>query len=302
MSLGTDFDFAALTLAGDFDLAFFGDLEGYLPFFVAGVLAFATGDFLGFDADFLTVDLEGLLLRDFDGGVFFAGVLAGVFALDFAGDFAGVLPRYFEADLSGDFDFFAVDFPGVFEALAGVLARDSFSGCGEGGAKILEEEPILEGDFFGVLSRFFDLPYLSSSFISTSGLSSDFTAKPNIAVGLSSFISAFLSAFVDLDLFDSLVLAALLGLGSFGFFSFLADLDLALDADFLGTVFDRVFFVSFFCCFLTLLDVLAGDLEAERCTDLAGEDFFETGTSFTSSISTSSTAFLVDYLPEVLGG
>ena len=95
MSLGTDFDFAALTLAGDFDLAFFGDLEGYLPFFVAGVLAFATGDFLGFDADFLTVDLEGLLLRDFDGGVFFAGVLAGVFALDFAGDFAGVLPRYF---------------------------------------------------------------------------------------------------------------------------------------------------------------------------------------------------------------
>ena len=75
--------------------------------------------------------------------------MAGVFALDFAGDFAGVFPRcYFEAVLSGDFDFLAVDLPGVFNSLAGVLAAEAFcfSG-GDGGAKILEEEPILEGDF-----------------------------------------------------------------------------------------------------------------------------------------------------------
>ena len=50
--------------------------------------------------------------------------------------------------LSGDFDFLAVDLPGVFNSLAGVLAAEAFcfSG-GDGGAKILEEEPILEGDF-----------------------------------------------------------------------------------------------------------------------------------------------------------
>ena len=60
MSLATDFDFAALILAGGFALAFIGDFEGNLPFF-AEVLAFVIGEFLGFEADFLTADLEGLL-------------------------------------------------------------------------------------------------------------------------------------------------------------------------------------------------------------------------------------------------
>ena len=105
-----------------------------------------------------------------------------------------------------------------------------------------------------------------------------------------------------MDLFDSCALAALLGLGSFGFSSFLTDLDLALDTDFLATVFDRLLLVSFFCYFLTLLDVFTGDLEAERCSDFAGDDFFETGTSFTSSILSLPATFLVDCLPEVLAG
>ena len=94
-----------------------------------------------------------------------------------------------------------------------------------------------------------------------------------------------------MDLFDSFVLAALLGLGSFGFFSFLAD--------FLGTVFDRLLFVSFFCYFLVLREVLAGDLEADLISDLAGDVFFEAGTSFTSSITST---LLDDCLPEVFAG
>ena len=77
-------------------------------------------------------------------------------------------------------------------------------------------------------------------------------------------------------------------------------MDLALDSDFLATVLDRL--VSFFCYFLTLLDVLAGDFEAERYTDFTGDDFFETGSSFTSSFVSLPATLLVDCLPEGFTG
>ena len=154
------------------------------------------------------------------------------------------------------------------------------------------EESILEGDFFGDFSRFFDLPYLSSSFISTSSLSSFIIAKPKVPEDYSSFFGDFLlSDFIDLDFFNSFFL----DLDFLGFFSFLADFDFALDADFLAFNFGRL--VSFFAFFALFYD-FAGDLEADRTSDLAGDVFFESRSSLSATMISSSAGFRIDDLPE----
>ena len=135
-----------------------------------GVTVFLAGLLLAFDGDFALagdfVCLAGVLET-------FAGVFetfAGVFET-LAGDFetfAGVFETFdglFET-FAGDFD----SFTGDLACLAGdfdFLAGDFVCFAGEGETLALVGDSNL--DFLGDLSRFLDLPCLSSSFMSTSG-------------------------------------------------------------------------------------------------------------------------------------
>ena len=76
----------------------------------------------------------------------------------------------------------ALDLAGDLTFLYGDSLEGFFSSYIQGACTYLAV-PIFAGDFLGVFSRLFDLPYLSSLFMSTSTSSSDFGANPKM-VGL----------------------------------------------------------------------------------------------------------------------
>jgi hypothetical protein len=143
---------------------------------------------LAFEGDFA-------LAGDF---VCLAGVFetfAGVFET-FTGDFetfAGVFETFdglFET-FAGDFD----SFTGDLACLAGdfdFLAGDFVCFAGEGETLALVGDSNLDLDFLGDLSRFLDLPCLSSSFMSTSGCGWIWADEPSTTrEGSSTFFSGF---------------------------------------------------------------------------------------------------------------
>lgn len=196
--------------------------------FLDGVLPLLEADF----ANFFAGDLDRVLPRGLAGDLDF---LAGVLARDLATDLLGVLPRDFDGVFPGLFDFFAEALAGVFRTFADNF--DAFAGVLKTSADFEGVFSYLDGeaDFFAVLSRFFDLPSLSSSCIDSSALSSWWAANPKIATlvdtdAFSPFFSTFTTFEDDLDFLSSFVLITLVDLDLyrvFVFFSFFVDFDLA---------------------------------------------------------------------------